>query len=244
MANGVGARSRSVMAGASCSPVFITTCGDRFYTAFSARRRFANPPRLSTADRRLAALAANDRPVGGARRRAPLPLAPTLNQILKTIQVTFEYGDQEPEDSPAMPTSGPASSSARPVSPISGTSHKAGCATSHKHGVGTTSTAPTAFTYSATSSTRSITSRTIYALTPPPLAETTSPPWTARPSSRSPHTLPPSLNRAPNDTGHDATGNGPFPGTDPCNKNASWQCNAYCVTAAKRAAWISSRDRS
>ena len=27
-------------------------------------------------------------------------------------------------------------------------------------------------------------------------------------------------------------------------QNASWQCNAYCVTAAKRAAWISSRDRS
>ena len=145
----------------------------------------------------------------------PDPWPRPCDQILKTILVTVEYGDRSPKTS-AMPTSGPASSSARPVSPISGTSHKAGCETSHKHGVGTTSTAPTAFTCSATSSTRSITSRTIYALTPPPLAETTSPPWTARPSSRSPHTLPPSLNRAPNDTGRATATHSR--GTDPCNK--------------------------
>ena len=129
------------------------------YGVTTGHVEFANPPRLSTTDRRLAALATNDRPVGGARRRLTT-LADARDQILKTILVTGECGDRA-RASP-MPTSGPASSSARPVSPISG--HPQGWQRDiHWHGVGQPQPLQPALCSATSSKTRSITSRTIYA---------------------------------------------------------------------------------
>ena len=48
------------------------------------------------------------------------------------------------------------------------------------------------------------------------------------PSPASPHTFPPSLNRAPNDIGRDTITNAPCRGADPCNTNASCRCSESC----------------
>ena len=85
------------MAGASCSPVFITTCGDRFYTAFTTGHVEVREPASTIYSGSSSWLQTTDL-LAVRDAELPNPWPRPCDQILKTILVTVEYGDQEPED--------------------------------------------------------------------------------------------------------------------------------------------------
>ena len=107
---------------ASWGPYFVTaTCSDRLSPAFTGTRSHqgSQPPRLSQRIMDWLRWLPDATNISRSRDTSSRALAPTLRPRSWNNIRHLRCSDQEPKLT-GMPTSGPASSSARPVSPIPG----------------------------------------------------------------------------------------------------------------------------